>query len=165
MIVDVEMPNLGLTLTEATLIRWAKQPGEFVEAGEPLFEIETDKAVQEIESAVTGTVLAHLAQEGDVVELGRVIAKIGTEATDRWAVGSQESIVDSREARMGAGSVVSPSLDPRLLTRDRPVASPRAKRAARRLGIDLAAVQPTGAQGRHIVERDVLAAAMLRRAP
>src|SRR5579863_1366157 len=84
MIVDVEIPNMGLTITEATLLRWVRRPGDAVQKGEILFEIETDKATQEIESPQSGTVLALLACEGDVVPLGTVVAKIGTEAADRW---------------------------------------------------------------------------------
>src|ERR1043166_3655904 len=83
MIVDVEVPNQGLTITEATLVQWNRQVGDSVSKGDVLFEIETDKALQEIEAPASGTLLAVLAAAGDVVPLGRTVAQIGTEATDR----------------------------------------------------------------------------------
>src|ERR1044072_7188880 len=82
MIVEVPIPNQGLTITEATIVRWHKRIGESVNAGETLFEIETDKAVQEIESPATGKLLAIQAQEGQVVPLGTPVAQIGTEEAD-----------------------------------------------------------------------------------
>src|SRR5690349_20524602 len=76
MIVEVAMPNMGLTLAEATLLRWLKAPGDPVRKGEPLFEIETDKAVQEIESEVDGVLVAQTAREGEVVALGAAVGTI-----------------------------------------------------------------------------------------
>src|SRR5579872_6115361 len=106
MIVDIEIPNMGLTITEATLLRWARQPGDPVQKGEILFEIETDKATQEVESPQAGVVLALLAHEGDVVPLGTVVAKIGTEAADRWDDQTGPAVPQQHAA--AAGSPAAP---------------------------------------------------------
>src|SRR5436189_855749 len=105
MIVDVAMPVQGLTITEATLAGWLKQPGDAVQKGEVLFEFETDKAVMEVESPATGVLLAHLAREGEVVPLGQVVAKLGTEAGDRWAAPAPGQ--DGHAAGAGVAAVSS----------------------------------------------------------
>lgn len=169
MIVDVVMPAQGLTITEATLLRWIKQPGEEIKAGELLFEVETDKAAIEVESEVSGRLLQCVAAEGDVVPFGRVIAKIGTEASDtiEAAAAPAPSAVpaEAPKPQAAAPAEAKPLTNgsqlhtPIASESARPVASPRAKRTAERLGIDLLLVQATGRRGKHIRERDVLLAA------
>jgi len=160
-IVDVEVPNQGLTITEATLLRWLKQPGERVEKGAALFEIETDKAVQAVESPEAGYLLLQLAKEGDVVPLGRVVAKLGTDASDRAPAEERQAApaLVTKPATSTAARAKE-SFDP--APRGKVQASPRARRAAKRLGLDLSRVDATGARGRHIRESDVLKAAESR---
>lgn len=81
--VDIVVPNLGLTVTEAVLVEWHRQVGEIVRAGEPLLTIETDKAAQEVEAPVSGTLTAILAEAGATVPLGQVVAQIGEAAEAR----------------------------------------------------------------------------------
>ena len=168
MIVDVEMPHQGLTLTEAMLLRWLKAPGDTVEKDEGLFEIETEKAVQEMPCPVTGIVLALLVQEGDTVPLGDIVAKIGTDATDQLTddvptttpapPNASPSADEAMTAPMSLDASSSCEIPAALVTvAAAPVASPRAQRAARQYTVDLASVTASGAEGRHIVERDVLA--------
>ena len=76
--VDVTMPQLGETVTEGTIIRWFKQVGDPVEVDEILFEISTDKVDSEVPAPVAGVVTEILAGEGDVVEVGQVLARIGS---------------------------------------------------------------------------------------
>lgn len=76
--VDVTMPQLGETVTEGTIIRWFKQVGDPVEADEILFEISTDKVDSEVPSPTAGVVTEILAVEGDVVEVGQVLARVGS---------------------------------------------------------------------------------------
>src|SRR2546426_12614035 len=64
------MPEVGETVTEGTIEKWLKQPGEHVEKYEPIVEINTDKVNVELPSPVTGTVTEILAQEGAVVPVG-----------------------------------------------------------------------------------------------
>jgi 2-oxoisovalerate dehydrogenase E1 component len=74
--VPLVMPNMDLTITEATVVSWLKQPGEAVTAGEPVVEMETDKAVVPIESPVDGTLAAIVAPAGTVVKLGERLGVI-----------------------------------------------------------------------------------------
>ena len=77
---DITMPQLGETVTEGTVIRWFKQVGDEVALDEALFEISTDKVDTEVPSPVAGVLSEILANEGDVVEVGQVLARVGSEA-------------------------------------------------------------------------------------
>ena len=74
---DVEMPELGESVTEGTITTWLKSVGDEVEVDEPLLEVSTDKVDTEIPSPVAGTLIEILAEEDDTVEVGDVIARIG----------------------------------------------------------------------------------------
>nr|VDG63217.1 dihydrolipoyllysine-residue acetyltransferase component of acetoin cleaving system [Streptococcus thermophilus] len=74
---DVEMPELGESVTEGTITTWLKSVGDMVEVDEPLLEVSTDKVDTEIPSPVEGTLLEILAEEDDTVEVGEVIARVG----------------------------------------------------------------------------------------
>ena len=74
---DVEMPELGESVTEGTITTWLKEVGDEVEVDEPLLEVSTDKVDTEIPSPVAGTLVEVLAEEDDTVEVGEVIARIG----------------------------------------------------------------------------------------
>ena len=73
---DVTMPQLGETVTEGTINRWYKQQGETVAMDEVLFEVSTDKVDSEVPSPIAGTLTEILAPEGEVVEVGQVLARI-----------------------------------------------------------------------------------------
>ncbi|HEU5431265.1 MAG TPA: lipoyl domain-containing protein, partial [Thermomicrobiales bacterium] len=73
----VIMPKMGDAMEEGTLLRWLKQVGDEVEAGEPIAEIETDKVSLEIEAAESGVLSQILAAEGATVPIGTAIATIG----------------------------------------------------------------------------------------
>ncbi len=83
---DVFMPKLGMTMTAGTIVRWNKQNGEMVTAGEPLCEVETDKLNNEIEAGATG-ILTIIAQEGEELGVGAILAQIAV------AAGSEQAIV------------------------------------------------------------------------
>ena len=76
MATDVIMPVLGMAQDSGTLVRWLKQPGQSVTRGEILFEVETDKAVQEIEAQADGVLGPWLAGEGAVVPVTQVVARL-----------------------------------------------------------------------------------------
>ena len=75
---EVTMPELGESVTEGTVTRWLKQVGDEVAVDEPLLEVSTDKVDTEIPSPVAGTLLEQSAAEDDTVEVGGVLAKIGS---------------------------------------------------------------------------------------
>lgn len=77
--VEMKMPKMGESVAEATIIRWLKNEGDRVEADESVLEIATDKVDSEVPSSVAGILVKRLFNEGDVVQVGSVIAMIGTE--------------------------------------------------------------------------------------
>ena len=83
--VDVVMPQMGVSVSEGTITKWSKQVGETIEADETLLEISTDKVDTEVPSPASGVVSEILVQEGETVEVGTVLARIGGEAGRRRA--------------------------------------------------------------------------------
>ncbi|UQV53576.1 2-oxoglutarate dehydrogenase, E2 component, dihydrolipoamide succinyltransferase [Corynebacterium pseudodiphtheriticum] len=98
---DVEMPELGESVTEGTITQWLKSVGDTVEVDEPLLEVSTDKVDTEVPSPVAGTIIEILAEEDDTVEVGEVIVRVGDE--NAAADDSSESD-DSGDAEDNAGS-------------------------------------------------------------
>ena len=81
-VVDLIMPKMGESIMEATILKWLKNVGESVELDEAILEIATDKVDSEIPSPVEGVITEILFNENDIVEVGKVIAKISTEGED-----------------------------------------------------------------------------------
>lgn len=75
-VTDIEMPKMGESITEGTILRWFKKKGEKIEAEEPLFEISTDKVDTEVPSPVAGVLVEILVNEQETVEVGTVVARI-----------------------------------------------------------------------------------------
>ncbi|CAM4244171.1 Dihydrolipoyllysine-residue acetyltransferase component of pyruvate dehydrogenase complex [Corynebacterium hadale] len=92
---DVEMPELGESVTEGTITTWLKEVGDEVEVDEPLLEVSTDKVDTEIPSPVAGTLVEVLADEDDTVEVGEVIARIGD--ADDAAAGADDAADEAEE--------------------------------------------------------------------
>jgi len=132
MTVTIAMPQLGLTMTEATVGTWLKKPGDAVRKDEPLLSISTDKVDMDIESNVDGVLRDILVEEGKTVPVGTPLALVD-------AIGKPSS-------------TPAPAPAPPAETFR---SSPRARREARRLGIDIATVKGSGPEGR-IVENDLL---------
>src|SRR3954466_81020 len=78
---EVKLPRLGQGMEAGTITKWLKAPGETVEKGEPLFEIDTDKVTQEVESDFAGVLLKITLESGEA-PVGRTIAYIGTEGEE-----------------------------------------------------------------------------------
>jgi pyruvate/2-oxoglutarate dehydrogenase complex dihydrolipoamide acyltransferase (E2) component len=76
MSVEVTIPKLGLTMQEATVVRWLKKPGDAVKSGEPLLEIETEKITCEVESPADGTLSEIVVGDGTVAAVAAVIGLI-----------------------------------------------------------------------------------------
>ena len=73
---SIQMPQLGETIIEGTILKWLKQEGDTIERDEPLFEISTDKVDTEVPSPVAGTVTKILVPEGETVAVGTELAEI-----------------------------------------------------------------------------------------
>jgi pyruvate dehydrogenase E2 component (dihydrolipoamide acetyltransferase) len=139
---EVVMPRLSDSMEEGTIVRWLKQDGEQVAEGEPLAEVETDKATVTFDADAGGT-LRILVGEGETVAIGKPIAQIGEGET--VAIGKPiEQIGEGETAQREANGRVK--------------ASPLARRLARESGVDLSGLTGSGPGGR-IVKADVTAAA------
>ena len=106
---DVEMPELGESVTEGTITTWLKEVGDEVEVDEPLLEVSTDKVDTEIPSPVAGTLIEILAEEDDTVEVGDVIARIG----DADAAAASDDADDSDDAEEPAEEKAEPKEEPK----------------------------------------------------
>ncbi|OGW51810.1 MAG: hypothetical protein A2V62_07490 [Nitrospirae bacterium RBG_19FT_COMBO_58_9] len=156
----VVMPKLTDTMEEGVLLAWKKREGDPVQAGEALAEIETDKAIMDLEAFASGTLRKILVQDGATVMSGTLIGIIGGAEEDITS-----ALTDTITAAPSAGGTrTSPQsapgpapTSPANLEGTRLIASPRAKTLAADRGIDLAAITGTGPGGR-IVEEDVMKA-------
>ena len=76
---EIIMPKIGLDMEEGTIEQWLKKVGDTVKEGDPLVEIEIDKAVTTVESALNGTLVEIVAEAGDTVEITKVIGWVETD--------------------------------------------------------------------------------------
>lgn len=105
---ELVLPKLGESITDATIISWLKNVGDTIEEDEPICEIATDKVDSEVPSPVNGTIIEILYEADDVVDVGKVIARIATEATNDVTVQSttpdtttKTTITESEKAEVG----------------------------------------------------------------
>jgi len=166
---EIVMPRLSDSMEEGTVLRWLKSEGEEIAVGEELVEIETDKANMVYESDAAGTLIEIVANEGDTLGIGEVIARVGdaSEANgagkkkkgkERKSAGnggkpeaetsSASTATAAPAAEIAAPSATQPEGDGRVK------ASPIARRIAAEKGVDLGALQGSGPGGR-IVKADV----------
>jgi pyruvate dehydrogenase E2 component (dihydrolipoamide acetyltransferase) len=153
MAISVVMPALELTQETGKLVAWRKDEGEPVAKGEVLLEVETDKAVVEIEAAADGILAGVKAVAGDIIPVGKTIA---------WIISPGER-PPQEDAPRDAGKSASITQAQRAQSAPEPVASglkisPKARRLAREHNIDIARVRATGPDG-EILASDILALA------
>ena len=99
---SIQMPQLGETIVEGTILKWLKQEGERIEIDEPLFELSTDKVDTEVPSPVSGTVTKILVAEGTTVAVGTALAEVD----------SGDGASDGRRGRLGAAADYSAAAAP-----------------------------------------------------
>ncbi|MHB1502971.1 MAG: dihydrolipoamide acetyltransferase family protein [Acidimicrobiales bacterium] len=152
---DIVMPRLSDTMEEGKLARWLKRPGDVVHRGEAIAEIETDKAVMDLEAYDDGVLAEVLLGEGDVAPIGQVIATIGTGSaapgtspSDSTAAPAPTPVASPSEPP--AGSAVPAS----QLRRAGIMTSPLVRSLAKRHAIALEEIDGSGPGGR-ILRRDV----------
>lgn len=148
------MPALGMAQETGKLVRWFKREGEVVTKGEPLMEVETDKAAVEVESPATGTLAGITATEGDDIAVGLAIAMILAPGEALPVLQPKASAPPAPQAASPAAEAVTPGFA-RAAVPGRVSASPKARRLAEERGVDLAKVVGTGPGGA-ILEEDIL---------
>jgi pyruvate/2-oxoglutarate dehydrogenase complex dihydrolipoamide acyltransferase (E2) component len=74
--VDLKLARVGMNMAEATIAKWHRQPGDTFVAGDPLYEIETDKVTQEVTASGTGRLLEILIPAGDIAAVGAVVCRV-----------------------------------------------------------------------------------------
>jgi len=149
----VVMPKLGLTMKEGTIVKWIKNEGEQVKAGEALLEVSTDKLTNEIEANESGVVRKLLAKEGDTVECLKPIAVIAAKEEDISDLLKESGLGEAAAAPLEEESQVK-SVRVEGQIKYRVKAAPAAKKLAEEKGINLQLVKGTGPEGR-IVIKDV----------
>jgi 2-oxoglutarate dehydrogenase E2 component (dihydrolipoamide succinyltransferase) len=161
MAVEVKVPTLGESVTEATIGEWLKQPGEPVKLGEPVASLETDKVAVEVPSPVAGTMGEQRVKEGDTVAVGAVIATI----EDSQQAGETTEVKEREKPQPAAEQPPAPAPAPPPAEEDdhTTTLSPAVRRAVLEHGVDPSAIKGTGKDGR-LTKEDVLAAAQAKKA-
>ena len=172
MAVEVTMPRLSDSMEEGTVLRWLKSVGDEVKRGDELVEIETDKANMVYEATDEGTLIEIVAQEGDTLPIGDVIARIGEagevsgdgqppapkEEKEEQPEEPQPEPAPERERAPEPAGAATPDGAAASSEGGRVKASPVARRMAGEMGVELGAIQGSGPGGR-IIKADVEAAA------
>lgn len=166
MATEIRVPTLGESVSEATIARWFKKPGEAVKADEPLVELETDKVTLEVNAPASGVLAEIVAEEGATVEPNALLGSIGEGAgaaaapakaekaaekpAEKPAEKAPEKAAAPAASSQGYGNVAKAGLE----SGDH---GPAVGRLARETGIDPAAVSGSGKDGR-VTKGDMLAA-------
>ena len=134
---EITIPSVGIAMTEALLVKWLKEPGDDVTAGEAVAEIETDKATMELESPVAGRLGSHLAEPGAIVPVGTVVVEVvspgdGTAPAPSEADAPGPEPAESRTSPPSADSASGPV----AASRSPHAQSPRARRLAVERGVE-----------------------------
>lgn len=144
MAIDIVLPQIGESMTEATIGRWLKRVGDHIERFEALVEVETDKVSTEVTSIASGVLLEIVTPEGVTVPVGTLLARIGNPTEARVSAAPaplREAPATPEPARTRRG--------------DGPPITPVVARLAAEYGIDLSQIRGTGAGGR-VSKKDVL---------
>ena len=153
MATEIKMPRFGMTMKQGKLAKWLKREGDKVQKGEPLFEVETEKITNTVQSIASGILFQIVIQVGDTVPVGAVLAIVAEEGEtperiEGIKVGEVED-VEALPAGKAPAAKVTAAAEKKYVA-----ASPSAKRLAKELGVDLASVPGTGKEGR-VTEADV----------
>ncbi len=153
----IVVPALGESVTEATVGKWFKKPGDAVKADEPLVELETDKVTLEVNAPAAGVLSEIVVKEGETVNVGAVLGAI-TEGASAPAPQPHDTRMDKAEpaspSKPAAAAKPAPSPMP---TAEMPPLSPAVRKAVAEQGLDPATIAGSGKDGR-LLKGDVLAA-------
>ena len=152
MAIDIVVPTLGESVSDATIARWMKQAGEAIAQDEPIVELETDKVTLEVPSPVAGTLLEIIANEGVTVEVGALLARVEEGAAPKVAP-SQDAAPAAEKA---AASQATSAPVAATSGREHPL-SPAVRRLVEENDIDPDKIEGTGVDGR-LTKADVMSA-------
>lgn len=164
MAVDVAIPSLGLTMEEGTIVEWLKSPGDVIVKDEPLFSLQTDKAMVDVGAPASGILATILVSPGETVPIGRVVATIAEDGDPKIDVAGEG--LDAKDTAPAHPHVAADLAAPEVGEESSPASSwagglkslrssPAARRTAQELGVELGDIVGTGPQGR-ITRQDVL---------
>src|SRR3989338_776217 len=166
MATDFKFPDVGEGITEGEIVKWHVSVGDVVKEHDVLAEVETDKAIVQIHSPVSGTILRLDHKEGDTIQVGETLAVIGEkgEAAGKKEIPEEKKTPGDKKKDFGAVVGELPEADdeahepikkqPAQSDRKEILASPATRNLAKDLGIDLSSLQGSGAEGR-VTEDDV----------
>ena len=155
---EFKFPDIGEGLTEGEIVRWLVKEGDEVKEGQPLVEVETDKALAEIPSPRTGVILKIVAKEKEIVKVGQVIVIFGEKGEAlavppaRPSVGVVGELEEAPE-EAPAVEVRAEAVKPAFVS-EHAMATPVVRALAKELGVDINKVKGTGPEGR-VLEKDV----------
>lgn len=154
MSIEIKMPQLGLTMTEGLITRWFKAEGDTVVKGDPLYEVETDKLTNVMESETDGVLLKIVAEEGAEIPVLGLLAVIGAAGEDVniGAAATAAAEAPVAETEIHVQDTIAAAVPPAEGNRIK--ASPLAKKIAAAKGVELSSLTGSGPGGR-IVRRDV----------
>ena len=162
------LPDVGEGLREGEVVKWHVAPGDTVDADQIIVDVQTDKAIVEIPSPVSGTIVSLGGEPNDVLPIGAVLAVIATGAAASAPSGqSPEAPAESIEAPQApapGSTPLAPGAAPASKPVGRALASPATRKLARTLGIDLTQIRGTGSRGQ-ITRADVERFAQRGQAP
>ena len=162
---EFKFPDVGEGITEGTIVKWKVKENDDVKADQIIAEVETDKAVVEIPSPRKGTILKLYHNEGDVINVGEVLAVIGKkgEKIPERAEHYTGSVVGFLpEAKEEEKKPAQKKMHASISGEEKVMAAPIVRKFAKMLGVDLTAVKGTGPDGR-ITEQDVKDAAQVKK--
>src|ERR1700674_2798156 len=158
--VEVKVPQLSESVSEATLVAWRKKAGEPVKRDENLIDVETDKVVLELPAPADGVLAKIIKNDGESVTSGEVIATIDTTASAAAPAADKQAVVPAKAGTQGAPAAAAAVTTAKAQS----PASPSAAKIAAEKGIDTASVSGTGRDGR-VTKGDVVQAASAAPAP
>jgi len=161
MAIEVTMPKFGLTMHEGTIQRFFKAVGESVSAGDPLYEVETEKVLYEVESPASGVLAVALFEEGATVECGVAVAVIAQPGDDPASVRAKYASAPAAASNGEVKTAKPPTpavSEAKSTSSERRAVSPVARKLAAELGVNLDRVTGSGPGGR-ITREDIERAA------